>query len=91
MQDEIEPLTMSVADAAKRLGVLEGWYASQLRARKLPGHKLGRAWRITEADLGKALELTAQPALVVAPDPAGLTPTSRRRLSPRLQGQTNRR
>lgn len=80
MQEELEPLTMSVADAAKRLGVLEGWYATQLRAGKLPGHKLGRTWRITEEDLRGALELTSRPARAVAPDPAGLTPGSRRRL-----------
>ena len=80
MQDEIEPLTMSVAEAAKRLGVKEGWYAAQLRASKLPGHKMGNRWRLTEDDVQKALELTYRPARVVPPDPAGLTPGSRRRL-----------
>lgn len=74
------PLTMSVADAAQRLGVTEDWYLRQLRARKLPGHKLGRAWRLTEDDVRKALELTYQPARMVPADPAGLTPGSRRRL-----------
>lgn len=71
---------MSVAHAAQRLGVPEGWYTTQLRAGKLPGHKLGRTWRITEEDLRGALELTSRPARVVSPDPAGLTPGSRRRL-----------
>jgi excisionase family DNA binding protein len=73
------PTTMSVAEAAERLGQTEHWYATQLRAGRLPGHKLGRKWRITEADLAEALELTARPATrpLQEVDSAGLTPRSR--------------
>lgn len=78
--EESATLTMSVAEAAKRLGVKEGWYATQLRASKLPGHKMGNRWRLTEDDLQQALKLTCRPARVVPLDPAGLTPGSRRRL-----------
>lgn len=74
-------LTFDVEVGAQRLGVTTGWYLTQLRARKLPGHKLGNRWRLTEEDVQKALELTYRPARVVPPDPAGLTPTSRRRLN----------
>lgn len=80
-QEESAALTMSVAEAAKRLGVKEGWYATQLRARKLPGHKMGNRWRLTEDDLQTALKLTAVAANPTYADPAGLTPGSRRRLN----------
>ncbi|MFC9788729.1 helix-turn-helix domain-containing protein [Rhodococcus sp. NPDC127528] len=74
-------LTFTVADGALRLGVTEHWYLRQLRARKLPGHKIGRQWRLTEGDLREALELTAVPAVAASADPAGLTPTTRRRIT----------
>lgn len=74
-------LTFDVAEGAARLGVTTDWYMRQLRARKLPGHKIGRTWRLTDDDLTKALELTAIAANPTHTDPAGLTPGSRRRLN----------
>ncbi|MDV6230862.1 MerR family transcriptional regulator [Rhodococcus cercidiphylli] len=74
-------LTFDVEVGAQRLGVSTDWYLRQLRARKLPGHKLGNRWRLTDDDLAKALELTAVAANPTAADPAGLTPGSRRRLN----------
>ena len=74
-------LTFDVAEGAVRLGVTTDWYMRQLRARKLPGHKIGRTWRLTDDDLTKALELTAIAANPTHTDPAGLTPGSRRRLN----------
>lgn len=74
-------LTFDVEVGAQRLGVTTGWYLTQLRARKLPGHKLGNRWRLTDDDVQKALELTAVHANPSHADPAGLTPTSRRRLN----------
>lgn len=74
-------LTFDVAEGAARLGVTTDWYMRQLRARKLPGHKIGRTWRLTDDDLTKALELTAISANPTHTDPAGLTPGSRRRLN----------
>jgi excisionase family DNA binding protein len=78
------PLTFSVAEGAQRLGVKEAWYLIQLRARKLPGHKIGRQWRLTESDLTQALEITAVAAVMPIVDPAGATPTTRRRANRRL-------
>lgn len=72
-------LTFDVAEGAARLGVTVDWYMRQLRARKLPGHKLGNRWRLTDDDLHKALELTAIAANPTHTDPTGLTPGSRRR------------
>ena len=74
-------LTFEVSVGAQRLGVTTDWYMRQLRARKLPGHKLGNRWRLTDDDLTKALELTAVAANPTHTDPAGLTPGSRRRLN----------
>lgn len=74
-------LTFDVSEGAARLGVTTDWYMRQLRARKLPGHKIGRTWRLTNEDLQKALELTAIAANPRHTDPAGLTPGSRRRLN----------
>lgn len=71
-------LTFPVTEGAERLGVSVDWYMRQLRARKLPGHKLNNKWRLTEDDLNEALRLTAMPAQTVR-DHAGLTPGSRRR------------
>lgn len=76
-----EQLTYTVAEAAVKLGVTEAWYVRQLRARNLPGHKLGRQWRLTDDDITQALEITARPAKPRSPDPAGLTVTSRRNLN----------
>lgn len=73
--------TFTVADGAARLGQTEAWYLRQLRARKLPGHKIGRQWRLTESDLTQALEITAVAAVVAPVDIA--TPTTRRRYSRR--------
>lgn len=83
-----EPLTYTVAEAAAKLGVTEAWYVRQLRARSLPGHKLGRQWRLTDDDIAQALELTAQPA--TTPVPSGpfssMSPTTRRRMEQRRRG-----
>ncbi|MDJ0413813.1 excisionase family DNA-binding protein [Rhodococcus opacus] len=75
------PQTFPVSEGARRLGVTEDWYLRQLRAKKLPGHKIGRTWRLTDSDVLQALDLTYQPADPVLPDAWGLTPTSRRRLN----------
>ncbi|MFC9514369.1 helix-turn-helix domain-containing protein [Nocardiaceae bacterium NPDC056970] len=77
------PQAFTVADGAARLGQTEAWYLRQLRGRHLPGHKIGRKWMLTEDDIRQALELTAIAATPRMPDPAGLTPTSRRRANRR--------
>lgn len=64
-----EQLTYTVAEAAAKLGITEAWYLRQLRARNLPGHKLGRNWRLTDDDIAQALELTAQARLPATGSP----------------------
>ena len=81
--------TFDVAEGARRLGVTEDWYLRQLRAKKLPGHKIGRTWRLTDNDVQQALDTTYQPAAPVLADPSGLTPTSRRRLNRALPTRRN--
>lgn len=73
--------TMSVAEAAARLGVSVDWYSRRLCQRRLPGHKIGRAWRLTEADLQAALDATFSEPIIAKADPAGLSPRSRKALS----------
>jgi excisionase family DNA binding protein len=91
MTSSDSPRTFAVSVGAERLGVTVDWYMRQLRARKLPGHKIGRQWRLTDEDVEEALRITARPAIETPPDPAGLTPGSRRRVGPRMPGQTKRR
>lgn len=73
----------SVEVGAKRLMQTADWYLRQLRAGKLPGHKIGRKWVLTESDVQAALDITFKPAVVAQPDPAGLSARSRRLLSNR--------
>lgn len=77
------PVLYTVAEAAAKLQIKERWYLKRLRDRQLPGHKVGRNWRVTEDDMRAAVESMAVPAIVPVPDPAGLTPTSRRRVNAR--------
>lgn len=74
--------TMSPAEAAERLGKTEDWVLNGLRTGRLPGRKLGRTWRMTEEDVAEVIGYFAVPATYRS-DPAGLTPTSRRRLNQR--------
>ncbi len=47
-----EPLTYSLAEAAHRIGgISERWLAMKLRDGELSGHKIGRQWRMGEADV----------------------------------------
>ena len=68
----------TVAEAAQQLRVTEDWLRKKLTARALPGRKVGRTWMLAPVDIEAAVESMAMPA-IAAVDPAGLTPTSRRR------------
>ncbi|WP_064078352.1 hypothetical protein [Prescottella equi] len=82
MTDTTEAIhAFPVADGAARLGQTEAWYLRQLRNRKLPGHKIGRKWMLTEDDIRQALELTAIAATPKYVDPAGLSQRSRQHLN----------
>jgi hypothetical protein len=59
------------------------WLQDQIRAQRIPAHKIGRHWVMTDTDLETALEVWASkpdrtPALT-APFPLSLTATSQRR------------
>ncbi|WP_433658082.1 helix-turn-helix domain-containing protein [Nocardia sp. CA-128927] len=79
--DELRLYTVS--EAAERLRVTEDWLLKRLRARRLPGRKSGRNWTMSADDIRVSIESMAVPAIVVKPDPSGLTPTSRRRANRR--------
>lgn len=80
MTEHAIPRLYTTAQAAEMLGRSEDWYVKQLRARKLPGRKAGRYWRVAEEDIQAAIESFAVPVFVPTADPAGLSQRSRRRL-----------
>lgn len=53
-------LTMTVAEAAQRLGVSEQWLRDNAVKGVVPSHKVGRYRRFTEADLAAYLERVQQ-------------------------------
>ncbi|MEU2031198.1 hypothetical protein [Nocardia amamiensis] len=76
--------TYPVAAGARALGKSERWYTQQLRNGHFPGHKAGRTWFLTAADITAAIEATRQPATTpthsAPPPPADtIRPTRRRR------------
>ena len=61
----------------------ERWLIEQLRSGRFPGRKVGRHWRMTDADINTALDICSNEGLrnVASTAPAvGLTARSRRRL-----------
>ncbi|WP_280448394.1 helix-turn-helix domain-containing protein [Nocardia brasiliensis] len=74
------PRLYSPAEAAEALGVTEDWLVKQLRARKLPGRKAGRFWKMAEQDIEAAIDSFAVPVFTPTADPSGLSSRSRRRL-----------
>ncbi|ALF00482.1 excise [Mycobacterium phage BoostSeason] len=78
-------LTYPVADVARRIPCSERWLTEQIRAGRIPGRKVGRHWRMTEADIEAALEsFRVAPESgrksVAAERPFALTATSQRRI-----------
>lgn len=57
------------------------WLRVQLVAGKIPGRKIGRAWRMTSEDIEAALEIWKRQPAQVVPRGFGLTPNSRKRAS----------
>lgn len=76
---EVETLH-PIEHGAEILHVTRDTYIKNLRNGKWPGHKSGRRWYVTDADIQAALDETYRPAQPAHTDPAGLTPTARRRL-----------
>ncbi|PSR63955.1 MULTISPECIES: helix-turn-helix domain-containing protein [Nocardia] len=76
----------TVPEVAELLGphVTDEWLTRQLRARKIPGRKVGRYWMLTRADIEAAIESMARPVIAPKPDPSGLSRGSRRALNRRM-------
>jgi hypothetical protein len=59
------------------------WLQDQIRAQRIPAHKIGRHWVMTDTDLEAALEVWASKpdhaSALAAPFPLSLTATSQRR------------
>lgn len=54
MDDVLTP-----ADVAKRLKKSEPWVTAEARSGRLPGRKVGRTWRFTDADVTAYLDRVA--------------------------------
>ncbi|QFP94834.1 excise [Mycobacterium phage Marshawn] len=85
-----ELLTYPLADVARRIPCSERWLTEQVRAGRLPGRKIGRHWRMTQADIEAALDsfrvspASGRKSVAPAADrPISLTATSRRKIGGR--------
>ena len=77
-------LTYPLSEAAERLGGTQRWLADGIRAGKFPARKIGKHWRMTDADINAVLEIVKNPTYVMpetGPRGLSLTRTSRRRLA----------
>ncbi|QWK51378.1 excise [Mycobacterium phage Stinson] len=79
-------LTRPLAEVAALIPCSERWLTEQVRAGRIPGRKIGRSWRMTQADIDAALESfrispeSGRKSVAPAANrPLALTPTSRRR------------
>ncbi len=54
--------TYPVSVGALAVRKSERWYLQQLRAGRFPGHKAGRSWYLTAADITAAIEETHRPS-----------------------------
>lgn len=70
-------------EAAEILHVTDGWLKKKLQRREIPGRKVARHWMLTQGDIEAVIEGAATPVIAPKPDPAGLSPASRRRLKRR--------
>lgn len=59
---EAHEQTYPVSAGARAVRKSERWYLQQLRAGRFPGHKAGRSWYLTAADITAAIEETRRPS-----------------------------
>jgi hypothetical protein len=52
------------------------WLKDQIRAGKIPAHKAGRSWILTDDDLDEALKVWASPRYTGQSEPAATSPLS---------------
>lgn len=55
--------TYPVSHGARAVRKSERWYLQQLRSGRFPGHKAGRTWYLTAADITAAIEETRRPSV----------------------------
>jgi hypothetical protein len=72
------PATTSLPEAATHIGCTEVWLTRQLIARRLPGYKAARKWRMTAADIDQAINICREPAAPNLPVPTVIRPRRRR-------------
>ncbi|AYR01114.1 excise [Mycobacterium phage LeMond] len=77
-------LTYPLDEVAARIPCSERWLTEQVRAGRIPGRKIGRHWRMTEADIEAALDTfrvtpAGRKSVAPAERPITLTPTRARR------------
>ncbi len=83
--------TYPVSHGARAVRKSERWYLQQLRSGRFPGHKAGRTWYLTTADITAAIEETRRPSTgprkpsqsANKARPTSARPTRRRRPIPR--------
>ncbi|MCC3311349.1 hypothetical protein [Nocardia africana] len=71
--------TYPVSVGARALHKSEAWYLRQLKAGALPGHRAGRTWFLTAADIAAAIEHTATAATPAQRPTSPSAPQRRRR------------
>jgi excisionase family DNA binding protein len=59
--------THSTAEVAEQIGCKERWLLDQLRAGRFRGRKVGRHWRLMDADVEFALDVCANRVAPVVP------------------------
>lgn len=80
----------TLSDVANQLGLHDAldapvrWLSDQIRAKRLPAHKVGRAWMMTDAEIEATLAVlehkpVAGSRTATAPRELSLTATSARR------------
>jgi hypothetical protein len=85
-EPEIQELSYDMATSVAKIGgPSERWLKEQIRAGRFPARLVGRAYRMTDADIADALEImrVANCPRSRAQIGAGLTPKSRQKVRAR--------
>ncbi|SKU76426.1 Uncharacterised protein [Mycobacteroides abscessus subsp. massiliense] len=83
MEVGLVPLTYGLQDATQLMGARSVRQVTEwLKAGRIPGRKIGRAWRMTMDDINAAIETFGVRGEPETPEQkrSGLTSTSRRRM-----------
>lgn len=55
---------LGIPEVAKRLGMSERWVAAMCRSKQLHAVKIGKKWKISEADLQRFIEKKEYPLAI---------------------------